>query len=54
MLCLSDFVAGRKIFYNLSMGLCCVCLCIKASKQIKFKTHIYITVANKINIVMLE
>ena len=33
MLCLSDFVAGRKRFYNLSRG-----LCISASKHYR-NTH---------------
>ena len=41
MLRLSDFVAGRKRFYNLSRG-----LCISASKhcgKMKFRTHIHLT-----------
>ena len=50
MLCLSDFVAGRKRFYILSRG-----LYISASKhcrKMKFRTHIHLT--SKENVLILS
>ena len=53
MLRLSDFIAGRKRFYNLSRRLCI--LARKHSRKKTFITHIHLTVERKvINIVMLS
>ena len=51
MLCLNDFVAARKRYYNLSRG-----RFISASKdcrKMKFRTHIHLTLVSKNLLILL-
>ena len=46
MLRLSDFVAAKKRFYNLSRGSVSQ-LCTKCSRKMKLRTHIHLTLVRK-------
>ena len=52
MLRLSDFVAGIKRFYNLSRELCISAA--KHSREMKFITHIYLTLVLKEYLLILS
>ena len=47
MLCLNDFVAARKRYYNLSRGRISHC------RKIKFRTHIHLTLVSKNLLILL-
>ena len=54
MLCLNDFVAGRKGFYNLSRGLCISASKHSTCRKMKFRTPIHLTLVNRILLLVVK